>query len=179
MGLLADRRLNEDEVRFLEIWLLENDQVTSCWPGCVIAARVTEVSHDGVISAEELCDLKSVLEDLIGGGVERCGTVDGLSTQLPLDPDVEIAFFQRSFCFTGKFVCGPRAACAREVDQRGGTVSDNVTKHLDYLVIGTLASRDWANSTHGRKIEHAVAERGAGGNVRIISEEQWVHALDA
>jgi hypothetical protein len=41
------------------------------------------------------------------------------------------------------------------------------------LVIGTFASRDWANTNYGRKIERAVELRQSGSGISIISEEHW------
>ena len=47
------------------------------------------------------------------------------------------------------------------------------TRETNYLVIGTFASRDWANTNYGRKIEHAVELRESGCGISIISEEYW------
>jgi hypothetical protein len=41
------------------------------------------------------------------------------------------------------------------------------------LVIGVFASRDWANTNFGRKIERAVKLRDSGSGLAIISEEHW------
>ena len=49
-----------------------------------------------------------------------------------------------------------------------------MSRAVNYLVIGTLASRDWRFSSHGRKIEKAVKLRGQGVPIRIISERVWL-----
>ena len=46
-------------------------------------------------------------------------------------------------------------------------------RNTNYLVIGTFASRDWANRNYGHKIEHAVELRESGSGISIISEEHW------
>ena len=48
---------------------------------------------------------------------------------------------------------------------------------LDYLVIGSLASREWAHTSHGRKIEKAMDYKKKGCSINIVSEEQWVQCL--
>jgi hypothetical protein len=52
-----------------------------------------------------------------------------------------------------------------------------VRKNLDYLVIGALASPNWTNSSHGRKIEKAMTLKEKGDPIFIIAAEQWVQAL--
>jgi hypothetical protein len=45
------------------------------------------------------------------------------------------------------------------------------------LVVGTIRSRDWLHSTHGRKIEHAVELAGQNHPIAIVSEEHWANNL--
>jgi hypothetical protein len=40
-------------------------------------------------------------------------------------------------------------------------------------VIGSIGSRDWIHSTHGRKIETAVAMRERGHSIALVGEEHW------
>ena len=48
-----------------------------------------------------------------------------------------------------------------------------MTLRANYLVIGIISSEDWMYSTHGRKIEQAVAFVSQGHPIAIISEEHW------
>jgi NAD-dependent DNA ligase len=173
-GLLADEVLNEKEVRFLDLWLRDNSAISSVWPGSAIASRVSAVLADGVVTQVELSDLRETLSKLLGGSLEQTGVAGGLSTRLPVDESAQVTIAGRSFCFTGKFVRGPRSECERIVSELGGLVFDNVTLRLDYLVIGTLISPDWAFSSHGRKIEKAKEV----GRTIIVHEEQWAAAVD-
>jgi len=60
------------------------------------------------------------------------------------------------------------------ISDRLGIVLDSFpTRESHYLVIGTFASRDWANTNFGRKIERAVELRDSGSGIYIISEEYW------
>jgi len=45
------------------------------------------------------------------------------------------------------------------------------------LVIGTLASRDWCFSCHGRKIEKAIKLKEKGAPVVIITERTWLQYI--
>ena len=53
---------------------------------------------------------------------------------------------------------------------RGAETSSSVNKSVDYLVIGTLASRDWLYTSHGRKIEKALLSKREGNAIKVITE---------
>lgn len=175
-GLVADGTLNEREVHFLSTWLSEHPDLASTWPGEVIFKRVRETLKDGVLTADELHYLKQSLDELIGGSFAEDGAIPGGATGLPLDGNAAVVVPGSSFCFTGKFLFGTRAACERAVTTRGGII-DSIQKSLRYLVIGELSSRDWKYSSHGTKIEAAMKLKGQGHNLSVVSETQWVSAL--
>ncbi len=176
-GLMADRKLNADEVLFLDQWLMENDAIANVWPGEVLAAKVRAVMADGEITTEELDHLSGVLSDLLGGTMRETGAAGGLSSKLPLDDVNEITISGSSFCFTGDFIFGTRDKCTRATEERGGEVLKNVRMDLDYLVIGTMVSSEWKHSSYGTKILKAVEYRDRGQSIRIIGENAWTKHL--
>lgn len=171
-GLIADNVLNESEISFLDAWLKDNHELTTVWPGDLIARRINEIMADGIVTLDEAEDLKETLSQITGGYLEH-GAATGTSTTLPVEPVHSILFEQSTFCLTGKFVYGTRAKCAQATEALGGQCASDVTQKVDYLVIGALASRDWAHTSYGRKIEKAVNLREKGHPIRIISEESW------
>jgi NAD-dependent DNA ligase len=176
-GLLADRVLSDEEIRFLDTWLAENSDIATVWPGDVIYSRVQHVLNDGIITEEERDNLKKTLVDLIGNDFEQTGVTSGLATNLPIDDVPEILIPGNSFCFTGAFLYGTRKACENAITSRGGYTYPTVRINLDYLVIGTLASHEWAHTSHGRKIELALDYKKKGRTIFIISEKQWIQFL--
>jgi hypothetical protein len=56
-------------------------------------------------------------------------------------------------------------------------VADSVTSKTDVLVVGMIASPDWIQSTHGRKIEAAISMKQGGHPIVIVPEEHWLEAL--
>ena len=77
-------------------------------------------------------------------------------------------------CVTGKFAFGPRSEIEKLIEERGGELSNSITKKVNYLVIGTFSSRDWIHSSYGRKIEKAVEYRDNGDDIAIISEDHFI-----
>ncbi|MCK9506427.1 MAG: BRCT domain-containing protein [Porticoccaceae bacterium] len=171
-GLIADNILSPEEIIFLDTWLAENREVAKVWPGDVIARRIRGILADGVITLDEAEDLKVTLSQITGGFLEH-GAVSGTATSLPVENVHSILFEQSVFCLTGKFIYGSRSFCQQATEALGGQCVSDVTHGVHYLVVGGLASRDWAHTSYGRKIEKAVMFREKGQPIRIISEENW------
>jgi len=177
-GLIADGQLNDAEIRFLSLWMKENDEVLLHWPGDIIAQRVTAVLQDGAITEEERKDLLETLTSLTGiHFVENGSSEPEAPATLPIDDSAPVIFVDKEFCFTGKFIYGTRNACTGTTTVLGGIVADRVGKNLDYLVIGSLTNPTWAYEAHGRKIEQAAINRAKTGKPQIVSERHWTSAI--
>jgi len=176
---MADRVLNDEEVRYLDLWLRDNEELAEGWPADVISTRVRHVLADGRVTQEEREHLKQTLSALLGGTLEETGAATGGATRLPIDAVATIEIPNRRFCFTGTFLFGTRAARERAVEGRGGIAIQRVTQELDYLVIGTMTTHSWANTSFGRKIEKAVEYQKRGEHVKIVSEQQWESCIRA
>ncbi|UJE01929.1 BRCT domain-containing protein [Serratia plymuthica] len=176
-GLISDRDLSDHEIRYLDWWLTQNGALKKNYPGSHLYALVKEILSDGVITPEESASLHKALVDFTGCDLDS-GVVDGLATRLPIDSDFLPEVKGRVFCLTGMFMAGKRSIVEDRIKLAGGNVIDNITKKLDYLVIGTLSSRDWKFSSHGRKIEKAINYRDEeGAKLKIISEENLFEFL--
>lgn len=178
-GLIADNQLTDQEIVFLDTWLRDNEPLLHDWPASVIRERVNAILADGIITTEEADDLKDTLAALVGDTSLTAGAVSETATRLPVNSVRTLPFEGRLFCLTGKFVYGTRQRCEQAVLDRGARVAAAITTNLDYLVIGTLASRDWAHTSYGRKIEKAVEYQQKGYPLLIVSEEDWTRHLTA
>ena len=177
LGIVADGKVDNREVLFLDTWLKENSDYLASFPLNVVSDRLRDILSDGVITQDEKDDLYSMLGQLVGGTLEKSGAAGGNSTLLPFDQVACIDFEGKVFCFTGKFIRGQRSVCEDMVVSHGASVVKNVIKKLDYLVIGELASRDWVAASHGRKIEKALFYREQGSSILILSEQNWIGFL--
>ena len=74
------------------------------------------------------------------------------------------------FCLSGDFVSGDRESVEMMLKCLGAQTSSAVNRSVDYLVIGTLASRDWLYTSHGRKIEKALLLKRDGSDITVITE---------
>jgi len=177
-GLVADGQINDREVIFLRTWLAENADATAVWPGSSIARRIDEILADGVITQDERDSLFLSISQLSGNHFAETGSCTPEAPSVPIDDDPSIFFRNMTFCFTGNFHFGTRAACERAVLKLEAMPVDNVTGKLDYLVVGSVIEENWANTTYGRKIETALQRRERYGLPAIVSETQWVKAME-
>lgn len=174
MGITADHIVSDDEIHFLNLWLSDNEKYTNAFPLNVIKNRIEDILADNIITQEEREDFYQTLTQIIGGDYHESGSASGTSTSYGIEEPDSIIICGSSFCLTGAFISGSRDKCEQAIKRFGGIPAKSVTKNLDYLVIGTLASRDWIAESHGRKIEKAIYYKEKGHPVIIMAEETLV-----
>ncbi|MGX9366511.1 BRCT domain-containing protein [Desulfoplanes sp. PS50] len=175
-GVLADGDVNQDEAKFLLEWLGKNRMASDNVLMPALYSRLKDIFQDGVMDDDERQDLLSFLKHATGNNTVL-ENMTAMPSSLPLDdPQPDVVFTGHVFCFTGNFALGPRKACGQEVVSRSGIFKNTISKQLDYLVIGSIGSSSWIHSTHGRKIEKAIAYRKETG-LAIISEDHWACAI--
>lgn len=177
-GLMADRVLNDEEIRFLSSWLDDHSEIATQWPGDVLHDRIKAALADGRIDEEERAHLVLTIEQIAGGSLDRLAE-RGPVNQLAFDETAEVRFGGTFFCLTGDFVFGPRPKCEAEISVRGGLLSKGVTKKLEYLVVGSLGSEEWKHESFGTKIEKAITYKRSGVPLLIVREDRWTEALRA
>lgn len=176
-GMVADGQLNDLEIKMLSTWASSHPEAIADFPGSVIARSVSDALLDGVITEQERSYLLKTLTNLASTDFSTTGSVSPEVTSLPIEDCVSIELKNSMICFTGEFLYGTRAACERLVLKLGAMCSDNVSKKVDVLVIGTRVSPDWAHTSFGRKIQRAVALQEEGHAIEIISEKRMMEAL--
>lgn len=176
-GMMADEDLSDDEIKFLDRWLRDNEDIATTWPGEVIYARIRDVLADGVITEDEREHLKQTLMALIDGTLQETPAQSERPAPQPEAEIDQIDIPGRSFCFTGTFLFGPRTACERVIAKYGGLPLPAVEPDLDYLVVGAVASEGWADTDFARNVQQAMDYQKQGHDVTIIDEELWIRHL--
>lgn len=174
-GMLCDGKLSDDEILFLDKWFKHNAEIASTWPGEAILARVRDTLADGIITPSERDYLVDMLQKLIGGD-DPVG-FDAHVSELALDRSVEVCISGACFCFTGDFAYGSRSYCQEVTEKLGGLIKGNISKQVDYVVVGGLGSSEWKHGSYGTKIEKAMEYKKLGIPLRLVHESQWVRAI--
>lgn len=174
-GVVADGQINGPEAEFILNWLNANQSVANTFPANVLYPRLVEMLADGKLDDEETRELLGFLRQMTGE-TGQMGAVNQ-STSIAFDaPLPDLAFLGQTFCFTGEFGYGRRDDVKARTAALGARVANSVTVKGCILVVGCIGSEAWLHSTHGRKIEAAVAARVQGKPVSVVPEEHW-HTL--
>ncbi len=170
-GIASDNVLNDEEISALDQWLNSNESIRDAWPASVVVDRIANILEDGIITDEEREDLLGTVNKITGADPDGTGISYESSTEAWEDPVEELKIAGSTFCLSGEFVSGDRETVDTLLRCLGADTQPNVNSHVDYLVIGTLASRDWLYTSHGRKIEKALLlRREEGHKITIITE---------
>ncbi len=174
-GMIADGRVEQSEAEYILRWLEANKEAASRWPCNLLAARAQEYLADGHLDNEEAQDLLETMRQITGDNLQ-VQTHANFSIQADLMA-TKVLFDGSAFCFTGKFAFGSRRECEEETERLGGIIKDNLTKKVDYLVLGCFGSDAWIHSSFGRKIEKAQELRQQGADILIVEEQTWAEQL--
>lgn len=176
-AIAADETLTERELVFLRNWLAAHEELCAYWPCTEISAMLVAILKDGFVDDSEHRQLLSFVTQVIGTPTTSMEKSVRLSGVCAVGPDVQFA--DRSFCFTGDSKRATREEMQGIVIRRGGRIQGNVTRTLDYLVVGAAGSPFWSFSCYGRKVEHAVELRKKGLPLIIVHEvDFWDSATE-
>jgi hypothetical protein len=175
-GITAGGPITPAVVVELAKWLLRNQEAATTWPISTVVEEVGQIVGTGRVTEQDCGRLYSLFLQVLG---PDAGLYENAATGLPLTaPAPDVIFVGRVFVFTGKFRYGSRQFCRDAVVERGGRWEAHPTRETNYVVIGAIGSADWAHSTYGRKIEHAVQLRESGHALAIVAESHWASFLE-
>jgi NAD-dependent DNA ligase len=169
-GVASDGMLNDQEIEALSQWLHRNESIRNTWPASVVVNRLNMVLEDEIITEEERQDLMLTVNQITGHVVDEETIGYSFSTEVWEDIVDGLEVAGSTFCLTGDFVSGDRNAVDTMLRCLDAKTSTSVNNQVDYLVIGTLASRNWLYTSHGRKIEKALHIKRQGGQIKTITE---------
>lgn len=170
-GIICDRQLTDQEIRFLNDWLTRNEEICQGWPGDILYKRTKEILADGIVTEDERTHLVDELQKLIGGDEKTLSAATHV-TELAFDDLAAVQYRGMTFCLTGDFVYGPRDRCHAAIEEQGGSVAERVTKKLHYLVIGSLGSPEWKHGSFGTKVALAMKYKRAGLGISVVMENR-------
>lgn len=177
-GVASDGILNDQEVDALSTWLNRNESIRDKWPASVIVNRLNNILEDGIITEEERQDLMVTVQQITGTESTTEEVSYEASTEVWEDSVDDVKIAGSVFCLSGEFVSGDRNTVDTNLRLRGAETSPNVNKDVNYLVIGTLASRDWLYTSHGRKIEKALLLKRKDVPISVITERTLLKFLN-
>lgn len=180
-GIIADGVITKTELIGLREWQTEHEHLKTRWPYDEIDSVITGVMADGVIDDDEHKMLLSLFSDFISIYDDKTissppiiinNSIKGLCAVCP-----EIRFEGSTFCFTGASSKFKRHEFEKLVSNLGGKSAKNISRSVDYLIIGADGNPCWAYSCYGRKVEAAVNLRKEGHSLVLVHENDFHDAV--
>lgn len=165
VGILKDGQVTEDEVDTLRFWIEEHRDLAGNYPFDRVFNALDDVLEDGIITAEELSELRTVFDEVIDP-VKYLGCHDQISTLV-----------DKHICLTGDFDYGARSVVVEFIQSVGGIIDKSVKRDTDYVVVGTQGSDAWKTGHYGTKIQKAIELADKGYNIKIYEEKIFLPAL--
>jgi hypothetical protein len=180
-GIASDGQITLSELQGLADWLENNQYLRNCWPYDEIDSLVTSTLADKKIDSAEhkmlmdffvefmtLLDNKTIVNPLLLSE----NHVKGVCAMCP-----EILFEGSTFCLTGTSHTYPRNRFKEVIAELGGKTADDVSKKVNYLIVGANGNPTWAYACYGRKVEKAVQFRKSGHPILIVHENDFHDAV--
>lgn len=176
-GIIADGKISDAELNGLKDWLDEHDDLAGCYPYDEIYSLLLAAKEDGVVTQDErnmLMAFFATFVDLRDSANLHAPNLTALQSEYQIGGVCavapEIIFEGRSFCFTGVSSRASRSEIERTILEHGGKFAKDVSKKVDYLVVGREGNPCWAYSCYGRKVEKVIDLRKQGHRIVIIDE---------
>ena len=182
-GILADGVINEAEVFALNNWLEENTHLSTYYPYDEIRSLILSIVADRKITEDEKLILKAYFSqfvDLRNSRIKREIKLETSDVNIfgLCANDPNIIFKDRTFCVTGILKRESRVSLKSKIIKLGGVPVDNLSKSVDYLIVGDNGNPAWAFSCYGRKVEKAINMRKDGHNIVLVHEFDFSDIID-
>ncbi len=171
-GILADEQILFEELKSFHAWMQDHMHLQGLWPFDSILTIVNRIVFNNHFNMEDQSALMALFQDFQRFINDRDGNViaENLTIQSVCDSVSVIEFAGHGFCITGKSTKASRKQFETEIKNRGGFVVGQVSRSVDYLILGAGGNTCWAYSCYGRKVEEAIELRGKGKRISIINE---------
>jgi NAD-dependent DNA ligase len=179
-GVICDGVVSDTEAKSI-IERFSREPVLSEHPHLLqLQGTLRSAVADGVLTSEEADDIKAWIARIVSDGYSETGLASfGATPSMPdmIEDHSEIEFPERVFVVTGTLRIGPRREVAHMIEALDGIFANAVTRQTHYVVLASVASRDWKQSHFGTKIERAQALVAEGSTLRFVSEPAFESAL--
>lgn len=156
--IIADEKVSDLEIRQLEKWLLDHDNLKGFYPYDKIFGVVEKVMSDGILDTDEQVELLNLLDAFVNPKTETS----------------PINLKDKMICLSGDFVYGSKKQVEEFLCDRGATIAKTVTGKIDILILGEAGSIAWKYGNYGSKYEKACQLNEKGKNIIILKEKDVI-----
>lgn len=134
-GIIADNRIELQEIKGLNKWLANNDYLSGIYPYDEVCSLVTVALKDGKLSKEEQDILKAFFSEFVDTRtsynlndreLQKLKKTYNISGICAMCPDID--FLDKTFCFTGMSSRSKRSDIKEIVEAAGGVFTNSISR---------------------------------------------------
>lgn len=149
----------------LKEWIESSDDYINKYPFNDIYKLIKDVLEDNKIDEDEIVELTNLFNIIVDPLKFRendvfCENING-----------------KVICLTGNFKKGSKDNIKSELEKNGASISNNVTRKVNILLVGSLGNENWQCGNYGSKIKKAMEYQEKGLDIKIIGEEDFFNNL--
>lgn len=157
-GITCDNVLSSEEIFYLKKWLDDNSDLEGNYPFDTVFTEVNNALADGILEQCELEHMLTIFKEFLN------------PVEAQTNNSNNIDFSNKIVCLSGEFETGSKNEIGDKLVLLGATVSQSVTKSVDFLVVGEKGSGQWYCGNYGTKIKKALEMQNKGHHIQILRE---------
>lgn len=182
-GIASDGTINVMEVEFLRDWVSKHSPLIEQFPFNVTLSLINKILVDGKLENSEITELVAFFMQIVpiynkDVHIKLKNIAKKAKTNFIFSDYNTVQIPGKNFCFTGKSPIFKRPELVKFLERFGGTFFDKFNKKIDYLVLCSDGSINWAYDKFGRKLESAMNLMLIKPDIRIIKEETFLKVCD-
>ena len=177
-GVVCDQTLNPVELKVLNQWLKDHDYLEEDVFFQEIYTTLRPVRTKPELNDHDVSGIFKQIKKYVD--VENHGSLRA-NLDSNENPDFykgELNLDKALYCFTGTSSRFKKKDWKALVENNGASFIDDMTTTVNYLVICNKGNKAWAHVSYGRKFEQAKKWQSQGHNIKIITEDDFVKAID-
>lgn len=164
-NITDDNKVTKNEAELLKSWLCQHSELCDAYPLNQVVNIIEKSFEDGILDTSELDNMLLLFQNLLSTNFDSDIIVEDLSIK------------DKNICLSGEFKFGSFEEVTKELESREAIIKKAVSGKVNYLIIGTYGSVDWAYKNFGVQYLKAKELQYKGNDIKIIKEKDFWNAL--
>ena len=163
--IISDGIVEIDEINALACWIADHPSLSGNYPFDKISKLCDSIFEDGIVSDDEREQMLALLNHFVNPIENTCCSCN-------------IDFSDKVFVLSGDFVSGSKKEIEAKIVDRGGVCKSEVSKKVNYLIVGGAGNDNWKFGNYGSKVSKALAIQEKGHPIVILKESDLMDCFE-
>lgn len=156
-----DKKITNYKINQLYKWIIDNQQYQKIYPFKQLIIKLEMIINKKQINSIEETEILSLIKNFFKPELDQ----------------VDLEFKDKVFCLTGKFDFGEKEQLEKLINLKQGITSKNVTKKVDYLILGNKGDSSYKYGRYGAKTNKALMMKNEGHKIELVSETKLMKMM--